>query len=356
MASRIAELLNKARSASFFGREKELALLDDLNNDDAGQPFFLLHLHGTAGQGKTSLLKRYREICDAHNCLNINVDGREIEPTPTGFLEALLPQVRSESVDNFFDVLAEMEKRVVLFIDSYERLSGIDDWMRKDFLPQLPDNVRTVMGGRKAPSGAFLADPGWQALMRVAQLRNFNPAESAAFLERRNVPQDKIQPILDFTHGHPLALSIVTDIFEQRPDRLFLPHESPDVLHTLLDHFIQEVPSPEHRIALETCALVHLTTESLLGEAMGLAHADTYFDWLRSLSFVESGRFGLYPNDLARKALVADLRWRNPDRFAELHERAGLYYKRRIKEVSGEMQRAFLYELVFLHRTNPLVR
>jgi hypothetical protein len=36
------------------------------------------------------------------------------------------------------------------------------------------------------------------------------------------------------------------------------------------------------------------------------------FEWLRGLSFIESGRLGLYPHDLAREALVADLRWRHP--------------------------------------------
>jgi hypothetical protein len=37
------------------------------------------------------------------------------------------------------------------------------------------------------------------------------------------------------------------------------------------------------------------------------------------LSFVELSREGLFPHDLAREALVADLRWRNPDWNMELH-------------------------------------
>ena len=32
------------------------------------------------------------------------------------------------------------------------------------------------------------------------------------------------------------------------------------------------------------------------------------FEWLRNLSFIESGPLGLFPHDLAREALVADLR------------------------------------------------
>ena len=33
-----------------------------------------------------------------------------------------------------------------------------------------------------------------------------------------------------------------------------------------LDHFVQEAPSPAHRMALEASALLRLTTESILAE------------------------------------------------------------------------------------------
>jgi hypothetical protein len=355
MPSTIADFLDKARRDSFIGREKEVALFEAMLDHDS-PPYFLLYLHGTAGQGKSSLFKRFREICNGRSCLNYNINGRDIQPRPTDFIQNLQSQLPPHDTQNTFDVLAKYPQPTVLFIDSYERLSPIDEWLRREFLPQLPDHVRTVIASRKPPSGGFLTDPGWQALMRISLLRNFNPTESRTLLNRRNIPEKKFGTILDFTHGHPLALSVVADIYEQRPDQEFKPDESPDVLRTLLEHFIQEVPSPYHRMALEICALAHLTTESLISEILGLEQADVYFEWLRGLSFVESGKFGLYPHDLAREAIVADLRWRNPDRFADLHEKAGGYFKRRLREFTGEMQRAMLFELVFLHRTNPVVR
>jgi hypothetical protein len=355
MSSRIADLLNKARSASFIGREKELALFDKLD-EKTNDPVFLLYYYGTAGQGKTVLLKRLRDLCDQRNYLNINLNGRDFTPQPAVFLEAMQNQLPDCGNEDFFESLAALQKRVVLFLDSYERFSPIDDWLRQDFLPKLPDNVCTVIASRRPPSPAFLSDPGWQMLMRTMQLRNFHPDESKAFLRRRNIPADKVPAILDFTHGHPLALSVVADIYEQQPDQNFRPEESPDILRTLLDRFIQEVPSANHRRTLEICALSHLTTESLLAKVLDVQQADHFFDWLRGLSFIDSGKYGLSPHDLVREAIVADLRWRHPDRFIELHEKIGAYYKKRLKEVSGEMQRAILFDLVFLHRTNPVVR
>ena len=65
---------------------------------------------------------------------------------------------------------------------------------------------------------------------------------------------------------------------------------------------------------------------------------------------------GLFPHDLARDALIADLKWRNPDWYAELHRRARTYYIRRIENGQGAEQQLALFDLVFLHRENPVVR
>ena len=66
--------------------------------------------------------------------------------------------------------------------------------------------------------------------------------------------------------------------------------------------------------------LSHLTTEGLLAELNpGNGRACNLFRWLRELSFMETGWRGLFPHDVAREALLADLRWRNPERYADLH-------------------------------------
>jgi hypothetical protein len=80
------------------------------------------------------------------------------------------------------------------------------------------------------------------------------------------------------------------------------------------------------------------------------------FEWLRDLSFVESERRGLYPHDLAREALAADLRWRDPARQAELHTLARAYYMKRFQEGDGRTQRQILSDYIFLHRDNPIIR
>jgi hypothetical protein len=53
---------------------------------------------------------------------------------------------------------------------------------------------------------------------------------------------------------------------------------------------------------------------------------------------------------------VADLRWRNPDWYAELHQRARNYYASRLKQTHGQEQQRVLFDYVFLHRDNPTIR
>jgi hypothetical protein len=109
-------------------------------------------------------------------------------------------------------------------------------------------------------------------------------------------------------------------------------------------------------VALEVCALVRVTDEALLADALGVTDAHDLFEWLRGLSFIESGVLGLFPHDLAREALVADLRWRNRDWYAELHRRIRGYYTERLETTQGLEQQRVLFDYVFLHRDNPLVR
>ena len=168
--------------------------------------------------------------------------------------------------------MAVWSERHVILIDTYEMLAPLDPWLREVFLLQLPEDVLVVIAGQNPPSPAWSADSGWQSLIRTLPLRNFSPEESRAYLTKREIPSDQHQAILDFTYGHPLALSLVADVFAQRGDtlRVFKPEVAPDVIKVLLEQLVQKVPGPAHRAALEACALVHLTTEALLAAMLAM--------------------------------------------------------------------------------------
>ena len=286
----------------------------------------------------------------------ILLDARNVEATPGSIIAALQKAMDLEAADDPVESMFEEHRRQIILIDNYEKLNNLDGWLRETFLPQLPANVLIVLADRYSPSHSWLKDAGWQSLLRILPLRNLSPEESCSYLQQRDLPQNQIQVVLDFTHGHPLALSLVADVYDQRPHFHFQPEEAPDLIKTLLEQFVQKVPGPAHRTALEACALVHLTTEPLLAEMLNMPDVHELFEWLRGLSFIESGRKGIFPHDLAREALAADLRWRNRDWYAELHRRAREYYTRRINQTRGEEQQALLFDYIFLHRCNQIVR
>ncbi len=350
----LGERLRAARHARFVGRAAEKDLFQSALNAEE-LPFAILHIFGPGGIGKTTLLQEFGLLCQRLEIPFVYLDVRNVDPTPESFNDALRRTIGLQADQTFAESIGQYQRYVIL-IDTYETLTPLDSWLREVFLPQMPENTLVVLAGRDALHPAWRADPGWQSLTRSLSLRNLDPHESKDYLVRRQVPPEQHTTVLGFTYGHPLALSLVADVFAQRQDTHFQLEAVPNVVKTLLEQFVQKVPGPAHRAALEACALVRLSTESLLTEMLMVNEARELFDWLHSLSFIETGQEGLFPHDLAREALIADLRWRNPEWYAELHRRARKHYMARLQQTSGSAQQRILLDYIYLHRDNLLVR
>lgn len=347
MITRLADRLYIERHRRFVGRQAERALFESVL--PAGTlPFQLLFVFGPGGVGKTSLLHEFTFLCRQQGVPFYLLDGSQIQATPEAFLSDLPPAFQPNA--------APAGTRQILFVDNYEQIARLDVWLREQFIPQLSEATVMVISGRNQPGLAWQLDPGWQALLVRLPLRNLTPTESRDYLQKRQVPAGEHQLLLDFTHGYPLALSLAADMYQQQPGFHFRPEQVPDMIKTLLDRLIQQTPGPDYRLALEACALVRVLTEPLLVAMFPQTNAQPLFDWLRGLSFIESRPFGLAPHEQARKALVADIRWRNPELYAQLVGRARQFYIDRLAQLRGREQQNLLIDYVFLHRHNPVVQ
>jgi hypothetical protein len=355
MSLSLADRLRMGRRRQFVGRAAELALFQAAISA-AELPFYVLHVFGPGGVGKTMLLVEYASICAQAEIPAYYVDGRDIDPTPGAFIAALRNAMGLEANVSPVDTFVAHERRQALLIDTYDAIDGLDRWLRDVFLPQLPEHMLIVLASRRPPTLPWRTDPGWRALVRTLPMRNLTPEESRAYLASSVVPQSQHQTVLQFTHGHPLALSLIADLFARHGTVVFQPEAAPDVVKTLLEQFVEQAPSPAHRAALDICGLVRLTSEPLLSDLLGVSDVHELFDWLRDLSFIEAGREGLYPQDPVREALMADLRWRDPDWHADLRGRLRVYYAKRLQQAPPREQQRILIDYIYLHRANPVVR
>ena len=147
MSSRLADRLKAARRGSFVGRAAEQALFRSVLTA-AELPFYVLHIYGPGGVGKTTLLREFVHICEQTRTPATYVDARDLEPTPESFLNALRGALGLDPPESPLEFLAGQARRHILLFDTYETLGPLDSWLRQLFLPQLPDDVLTVLAGR----------------------------------------------------------------------------------------------------------------------------------------------------------------------------------------------------------------
>ncbi|MGH9263769.1 MAG: ATP-binding protein [Acidimicrobiales bacterium] len=334
--------LSSRRRRAFVGRVSETELFEAALDAEEAPPFSVLYLHGPGGVGKSTLLDVFAGLAESRGRTVVRIDGHAVPPTRAAVLETW-PAADPEGGGP-----------LVVLIDAYERLAPLDGWIRTTLLPRLPVSAITVMAGRAPPSDAWRADPAWRDLLRIVSLRNLTPAESRAYLRASDVDASRHGTLVDATHGHPLALSLVTDVVLRGGDAPDDPL-TPDLVATLVHRFVDAVPSAHHRRALEVCALARVTTEALLRHALDVDDAHDLFAWLRELSFVETGPHGLVPHDLARDVLDVDLRWRDPEAYAEVFRSVRRHIHRRLERVSGADQQRAIYDEKFVFRNLPSV-
>lgn len=329
---RIVDRLRQQADQRFVGREAELAMVRQALAQDP-PPFSVLIVHGPGGIGKTAFTERLRSLAIDAQMQTLRIDARDLDAaTPDALLAALAlalgleadlaPDAPGPPTHKLLaKVLAAWteQPRRLLIIDTFELLGHLETWLREKLLAELPEASLVVLAGRQPPSRFWLTDPVWSAGLRVVGLRNLTPTECECLLAKRQVDTALSEATLRLTYGHLLALTLVADLIEARgtvPDAL-----DTDLIRQLTECLVSHVPSDLHRAALEVCACARATTQDLLAEVVDAPRAAELFEWLAGLGFVEAGPLGLFPHDLVRDAVAAELRWRHRSRALDGRQR-----------------------------------
>ena len=346
----IGDVLDARRRRRIVGRRAELELFASAVASDSSDPA-VLYLHGPGGIGKTSLLSAFAEVASANAAAVVRLDGRDLAASPGAILNAMRQVVEVPDVGP----IRGPSDRLVLLIDSYERLAPVDDWIREGLVPRLPVAAITVLAGRTPPELGWRADPAWRDLLRVVTLRNLAPADSHTYLEACGVDPTHHDRLVTLTHGHPLGLSLCADVAVRGGE--LRDTLRPDLVGDLVRGFVDVVPDERQRIVLAACAQARVTTEEILREVLGpdsdAGEAHDRFAWLQDLSFIETGPDGVFPHDLARDVLDADLRWRDAAGYTRIFRRVAAAIRGRLDSLHDREQQRAIFDLKFLFRNIP---
>ena len=347
MTAHLGDLLDTARRQRFVGRRRELTGFDDTLGGRS--PRRVLFVHGQGGIGKTTLLLEFRARARTAGRTVVQLDGRELDPSPEG-LETAVRSALDRQPDR--ESVARLLAGAVLLVDGYEQLTPIDGWLRDNLVPSLGADTIVVLAGRDPPTAPWRTDPGWRQLVAVYRLERFDPAESGELLAHADVARAVRPHLVMLGCGHPLTMALLADLAAtgEVPDTLA---DAPDLISTLLESFLREVPSQAHLTGLAACAIAWLTTEDLLVQLVG-ADAPAVWRWLARRPFITSSPRGLFAHDLARDVLDAEFERRAPERYRSYGRIVYAHAVAGLRAATGPDRQLHAQQVFFLLRNSPL--
>src|SRR3954468_236439 len=337
-------MLLDARAAELPGRDRERAVLAALAQDE--RPLVVI-VHGIAGVGKSSLLRAAVHDARQRGATAVLLDGRAIEPTERGFLDALGTALGEHlhSAIEAATALAAVPKRVVLLLDAYERLQLLDFWMRLVLVPALSDNVRLVLACRDVPI-AWTREFG--DLARLLRLGNLERDAAREVLARAGIADGARADAIDrVVRGHPMALLLAA---AAQPDGGAMT----PVLEELAGRYLDRLDSGTRR-ALEAACVVRRATIPLLAAMVPPQPATEAFAALRALPFAEVGSDGLFVDDAVRETISALLRATDPVTYRRHRVAAWRQLRRELRDAAPADLWRYTAELLHLLE-HPVVR
>jgi hypothetical protein len=303
----------------FVGRDAELAFLDRCL--EADPPASVIHFCGPGGIGKSALLRAAARRARAIGWEVVAVDGRELGPS-SAVLEGIVRRA------------ARLRKGTrgggpLILLDSYEQMTALDGYLRRDLLPTLPDRALVVIAGRGDPDPGWFSG-GWEAMTARIELHGLGTSDALALLAAHGLNDERVPAIIDWAGGSPLALSLAADTASADSGwNAETDLQRPEVLRSLIHRLAHAELRDVRMSALCIAALARTTTPQLLSAVLPRGEGEAAYAQLCELTVTEPLGDGVTLHDLVRKALLADLRLRNQEleRFLRRRIIDYLYYR-----------------------------
>ncbi len=335
----------------FVGRRDELRVILDALEPQSRAVF---HCSCAGGVGKTTLLRQVAIIARNRGTKVLQIDGRDLHGTPEA-IEAAIVRAAGGIAASAAEAIAEAAP-CLLLIDTLETIAPTLPWIFGELLAKLPAGVVVLLAGRDPLAARWRTDLDWAPRLRPIVLRNLGPQGSSELLSAYGVTPADHAEIFSFTLGHPLALTLIAESVRATGSR-FAHVSTGDVVHELVVRFTRDIREPQRRRALEAACTVRVVTEPTLRALLEVDDSYSLFRWLRELSFFETVHDGLRPHENVRRAVIEDLKFRDPESYQGLRDRAHRYFEARTFETAERdeaVQIGHLYDLSYLHSRSPV--
>jgi Transcriptional regulatory protein, C terminal/AAA ATPase domain len=354
LPQRLGDLLAEHASRSFVGRGEELVLLEGLVGP-AGEAS-VVHVHGDAGIGKSALVGAFLDRLRGRCAATVKLDCRSIEPTERGLLEALAIATRSDEqgVDAIIARLGSISGTVVVTLDHFEVFRLMDTWLRQVLVPALDEHVRVLLVGREAPVAAWFG-AGWEGLFRSVALGPLVDDEAELLLTGRGHSPDEARRLNRIARGHPLALTLASAAARERPDLVLEEAATTRVVTELTRMYLEDVPDPLTRRALEAASVIRRVTQPLLDAMLAEAASQDAFDRLLTLPFVDLGSDGVLLHDAVREPISSFLRSTDPSRHRDYRRAAWRRLRSEVRHAAAPELWRYTADMLYLI-ANPVVR
>ncbi len=328
----LSELEARADETLFVGRAVERELFATLLKDDA--KLRVLHLVGPGGIGKSGLLRALERDARTAGHETSFVDARAEAQNRDG-LHALLARAGLEKTRG----RRRAGSLHVIFVDTAEHLAALESLLASEVVRRCQAHHRVVIAGRANPGIAWTTRATWGSAVVARRVGPLTDREANELLRRRAVPAHLRAAIRVAGRGYPLVLTLAADsnVAEALSAWGDRTEPMPELMSMVCDSLLAGL-TPGQAAAIELASLVRTLDEDGLRAIDGGKDAHATFDWLRSLSIVETSARGVFLHDLARDAVLHTLKWRRPERFRELFRAAFHFTTSRAAHASSDAE------------------
>ena len=271
----------------------------------------IVYLHGPYGIGKSALLGSFEAELQADSVGCIRASGNAVEPQPEAVIAAIAAaaNVRCATLVELGEALAGMRGPIVLVIDDVDALRLVATWLRQEFAPALPAEVRLVLAGRSPPPLAWIAEFG--DLFQALKLGPLSRAAVLIHAAALGLDEAVATRVWDVSAGHPLTLRMALRAARTGVlDGVGAPGD-------LAEAIVAGSGEPALRRMVEAAAVMRRVTRPLMDAALGEADPAP-LEAFSELPFVHLDGEGYFLAEPVRRSLAARLAAVEPDRYATL--------------------------------------